>query len=97
MSGTSTGTVTTFTPTASGPFAFDAMLDGQNYSCAVTWNLWAQRWYLNVYDTSANLIVCRALIASPSPPAVPINLLFGYFFTSIMVFDDASQSFIVTP
>jgi hypothetical protein len=88
-------TITPFTPTTAGPFQFGAVLDGANYTCTVTWNMWRQGWYLNVYDTSGNPIVARALIASPDN--YPINLLFGYFQSSIMSFDDATQSFVVTP
>jgi hypothetical protein len=89
------GTITQFTPTNAGAFQFGATLDGNNYICVVTWNVYAQRWYLNIYTTTGALIVCRALIACN--PAYPINLVFGYFFTSTMIFDDASQSFAVVP
>jgi hypothetical protein len=92
---TSTGSITPFTPTNAGAFQFGATFDGVNYICVVTWNLWAQRWYLNVYTVTGDLIVARALIASPA--GYGINLLFGYFFTSTMVFEDASQTFVVTP
>jgi len=92
---TSTGTITQFLPSAVGPFQFGATLDGQNYICNVTWNLWAQRWYLNIYTQTATLVMARALIASP--PNYPINMLFGIFMTSTMVFWDATQTFQVTP
>lgn len=91
------GTVIPFTPSQAGPFQFTATLDGQDYVCNVTWNLWGQRWYLNIYTTNAALIVARALISSPPAPATVINLLFGYFATSTMVFDDKSQSFLINP
>lgn len=96
MSGTtSTGTLTAFTPTNAGPFQFGATLDGQDYICNVTWNLWAQRWYLNIYTTQGVAVLARALIASP--PDYPINLIYGLFLTSKMVFLDAAQAFVVTP
>jgi hypothetical protein len=90
-------TVTLFTPTSAGPFEFGATLDGQNYVCTVKWNLWAQRWYLEIADTAGTLIVSRALIASPPQPYRGVNLLFGYFQTSIMAFYDAQQTFVVMP
>ena len=89
-------TLVTFAPASNQPFQFNATLDGQNYTCVITWNLWAQRWYLNIYSLNPiTLVVCKALIASP--PNYPINLVFGYFFTSTLVFDDASQTFVVSP
>lgn len=97
MSGTTTavGTSTIFTPTSAGPFQFGATLDGQDYVCNVTWNLWRQGWYLNIYTTTSNLVVCRALV--PSTMGYPVNLVSGYFTTSTMVFYDANQTFVVTP
>ena len=91
----SLGTQTAFTPTAAGAFQFNATLDGGAYVCTVTWNVYAQRWYLNIYSITGTLIVARALIASN--PAFPINLVFGYFTTSTMVFDDSTQIFTVSP
>lgn len=92
---TTTSTSTIFTPTAAGPFQFGATLDGTNYVCNVTWNISGLRWYLNIYTTNGVLVLCRALIACN--PDFPINLVFGYFFTSTMIFDDSTQTFIVSP
>lgn len=88
-------TQTVFTPTNAGAFQFNATLDGDNYVCVVTWNVWAQRWYLNIYTTTGVLIVARALIASVAD--FPINLVFGYFLTSTLVFLDQQQTFVVVP
>jgi hypothetical protein len=96
MSGTtSTGTITQFAPSAAGPFQFGVTLDGQDYTCIVTWGLWDQRWYLNIQNTSGAIVMTRALIASP--PNLPINMLFGVFVTSTLVFFDATQTFVVAP
>ena len=85
-----------FAPTSNQAFSFDATFDGANYTCVITWNIWAQRWYLNIYSINpTNLIVCKALVASP--PDYQINLLFGYFTTSTMYFDDGSQTFVIAP
>lgn len=88
-------TQTVFTPTAAGAFQFGATLDDGNYICVVTWNLWAQRWYLSIYTTTGDRIVSRALIASTA--TFPINLAFGYFFTSTLVFYDQQQTFEALP
>jgi hypothetical protein len=92
---TNVGTVTPFTPTSATTFQFGATLDGTDYVCTVTWNIAGQDWYLNVYTTSGVLVLTRFLAASP--PGVPLNLLFGYFFTSTMVFWDLTQTFQVVP
>jgi len=86
-------TTVVFTPTSTTVFSFNATLDGAVYTCSIAWNIWAQRWYLNIFDQTNTLILARALIASPSD--YPINLLFGYF-TTTMYFDDASQSFLIS-
>ena len=54
-----------FAPSALAPFSFQPTLDGQIYTVIVTWNLFAQRWYINVYNLSGTLIVATALIGSP--------------------------------
>jgi hypothetical protein len=94
MSGTTSAPVV-FTPSQTQAFSFQATLDGDPYNCVVTWSLYARRWYLTIYDANANVIVVTPLISSI--PSFPINLIFGYFSTSTLVFDDATQTFIVTP
>ena len=59
-----------FTPTAQAPFQFQPTLDGQTYSIFVTWNLYGQRYYVNVYDLSGNLIVALPVIGSPSSKSI---------------------------
>jgi hypothetical protein len=92
---TSTGTLTPFTPTATSVFTFGATLDGTNYICSVRWNLWAQRWYLFITDTSGNPVLTRALIASP--PGFGINMIYGLFTSSVMYFWDLTQTFETIP
>jgi hypothetical protein len=60
--------MTTYFPMPSNPqasFQFSPTLDGQQYTAIVTWNLEGQRYYLNLYDLSNNLITCRARVGSP--------------------------------
>ena len=91
MSATTLSAIIPFTPTNAGPQQFNATFDSNNYVCMVTWNTWRQGWYLNIYTLAGALIVCRALV--PSPPTAGINLLFGYFVTTALVFDDTTQAF----
>jgi hypothetical protein len=71
-----------FTGSTYTNFQFQATLDGKNYICIVTWNLFGERYYINIYDTSQNLILCAPLIGSPS--FYNISLTAGYFTTSIV-------------
>ena len=64
-------TYTRFAPTAAAPFQFQTTLDGALYNVVVTWNTFGQRWYINIYDQTGNLALCRALVESPS--GVPIE------------------------
>ncbi len=80
-----------FAPTPEGPFQFSATLDaGETYNCTVTWNIYGQRWYLNLYTQNFVQIFCRALIASP--PDYDISLTGGYFTTAI-IYRDTTQTF----
>jgi hypothetical protein len=59
-------TLVAFQPTTYGPFQFSATLDGQNFNCVVTWNLFRKNWYLNCFDLSNNLVFSEALVGSPA-------------------------------
>lgn len=87
-------TVTAFSPTPLAPFQFPATLDAVEYNVIVTWNTYAQRWYVNVYDQSGVLIVAIARVGSP--PGYDISLVAGYF-TSKLVFRQDKQTFEVSP
>lgn len=59
-----------FQRSALAAFQFSATLDDALYSCLVTWNLSGQRFYLNVHDADQNLILCKAVVGSPTPRAL---------------------------
>lgn len=44
---------------------FQVTLDQQFYNVIVTWNLFGQRYYINIYTLDGTLVVCKALIGSP--------------------------------
>jgi hypothetical protein len=48
-----------FTPT------FQVTLDGTNYQVTVTWNVSAQRYYINIYGTDNTWIITVPLIQTP--------------------------------
>lgn len=87
-------TYTAFTPTASAPFQFQPTFDGAVYTVIVTWNLFGQRYYVNVYTLSGTLVYSLPMIGSP--PGYDISLNAGYF-DSTLVFRASSQQFEVSP
>lgn len=71
-----------FNPSPNEPFQFQPTLDGQVYSVIVTWNLFGQRYYVNIYTLDNALVVCLPLIGSP--PERDISLTAGYFATTLV-------------
>lgn len=57
-------TTVPFTPSTTSVFGFQPVIDGVQYNATVTWNLYAQRYYLNLFDTGGNLILCTAIVGS---------------------------------
>jgi len=45
-----------FAPSPTAPFQFQPTLDGEVYHVVVTWNLFGQRYYVNVMTTSGALV-----------------------------------------
>ena len=88
-------TIVQFNPSSTANFQFNPTLDGVNYIAVCTWNSYAPRYYISIYDTARTLIMIRPIIGSPND--YDINLLFGYFTTSKLVFRVSSNQFEVTP
>ena len=57
-------TLLDFTPSTLAAFQFQPTLAGQLYAVTVTWNVFDQRYYINLSDLSGNLILCRGISAS---------------------------------
>lgn len=90
-------TTTTFSPTASAVFGFQATLDGVLYSVTVPWNVSRQDWYLQVRGAQGGLVANVPRVGSPPPPQNGVNLVGGYFTTSTMYYYPDSGTFVVTP
>lgn len=58
-------TIFPFAPSTAAPFQFQPVLDGTTYNAVVTWSLFGQRYYINLYDLDQNLIFCLPVIGSP--------------------------------
>jgi hypothetical protein len=59
-----------FTPSNTRAPSFQMTFDGNTYTVTVTWNLFGQRYYVNCFDGSGNLVFTVALIQSPE--AMPL-------------------------
>lgn len=87
--------IVNFTPSATSAFQFNPTLDGVPYVAICTWNLYGQRYYINIYNTYNTLVMSRPIIASPDNYS--INLLTGYFTKSTLVYRASSGNFEITP
>lgn len=87
-------TVTPFVPSTNATFQFQPTLDGTTYTAIVTWNLFAQRFYFNLYTLQGALVVSLPLIGSPLN--YDINLVAGYFASKV-VYRAPSRQFEVSP
>lgn len=55
-----------FVPSNVAPFEFQPTLDGQVYTCVVTWNLFCRRYYLSCYRLNGTRVFTRPLLGSPA-------------------------------
>lgn len=77
-----TTTFVDFVPTVAGPFQFRAVLDGESYTVLVTWNLFGQRFYVNIYTVDAVLLLAIGMVGSPLDS--DISLTAGYTTTKLV-------------
>lgn len=54
----------TFIPSSNSAFTFQPTLDGNTYQVTVTWSLFGQRYYVNCYTLSGQLVFSLPLISS---------------------------------
>ena len=85
-----TTTCVDFQPSSLANFQFQAVLDGNSYNIVVTWNIYGERYYVNIYTSAGTLVLCKPLIGSPL--GYDISITKGYF-TSTLVFRDENQQF----
>lgn len=57
-------TTVQFAPSTSAAFRFQPVIAGKQYTAIVTWNVFGQRYYLNLFDTSGNLVLTTAVVSS---------------------------------
>lgn len=61
-----TTTIFAFNPDPQQVYTFLPTFDGVTYSCSVTWNLFAQRYYLNCDSLNGVRVFSQPLIGSPT-------------------------------
>lgn len=88
-------TYTQFTPTINQNFSFQPTLDNQQYNAVLTWNLFGQRWILNIYNLQNVLVLQKPLRSSPM--GYDVNLIKGYFSTSSLIYRESTNNFEVSP
>lgn len=79
-------TLIPFTPTARQAFTFSPVLDSTTYNAIVTWSLWGQRWYLNLYSSAGPLVVATALVESVDPIAATLTTTRGLYTATVVPF-----------
>ena len=82
----------------SAPFSYQVTLDGGTYTAQIYWLYYGQRSYLQLTDSYGNIIVNIPLISSSTTEGVkPINLVAGYFQTSVMYYYAQNELLVVLP
>lgn len=66
-------TLVPFQPSPIAPFQFQLELDSQEYNAVVTWNVYGQRWYVNIYASDNSLVLAIPRIGSPLPLPLAVN------------------------
>lgn len=61
-----------FTPSIASPFRFTFQADGATWAAVVTWNVFGQRWYLNVYFQDGTRVFTVPLVGSSTWVTTPL-------------------------
>ena len=83
-----------FSPSTTASFQFQPTLDGAIYTAIINWNLYGQRYYLNLYTLQGTLVLCIPLIGSPA--TYDISLTAGYF-TSTLIYRVQNAQIEISP
>jgi hypothetical protein len=57
-------TTVAFTPSTTQTFSFSPVINGVTYSATVTWNIWEQRYYVNLTTTAGVLVLSVPVVGS---------------------------------
>lgn len=84
-----------FNPASTANFQFNVTLDNVPYVVVCSYNSYSSRYYISIYDTARTLIFVRPMVGSPND--YDINLVFGFFNISTMVYRVSTNQFEITP
>ena len=59
-----------FNPSPLQNVTFNPTLGNNSYVATVTWNVFGQRWYLNLFDSLGNLLIETAVVSSQDPQTI---------------------------
>jgi hypothetical protein len=79
-----------FNPSTTANFQFQATFNLNIYNIIVNWNIYGERYYVNISDINNTLVVSLPLIGSPLN--YNISLTAGYFTTQL-VYREPSRQF----
>lgn len=71
-----------FNPAPNANFQFQATLDGNLYTIIVNWNLFGERFYINIFTLVGERVLSLPLIGSPN--FYNISMTAGYFSTMLI-------------
>lgn len=71
-----------FVPSPVSPFQFQATLDGEAYTITILWNLFGQRYYVNIASVDGVRILTTAMVGSPLD--YDISLTANHFTTKLV-------------
>lgn len=74
---------------------YELTLDGGSYISLIYWNLFGQRYYINISDQYGNSVLNLPMIGNP-PDSTAINMLAGYFTTTALYYYPADQIMVTT-
>lgn len=84
-----------FTGNENQAINFTPSLDGVVYNASVTWNIAGQRWFITITGGNGVRYLTRPLIGSIA--SKPVNLLFGVFDVSTLVWLESDGIIQVVP
>lgn len=71
-----------FVPSTQSAFSFQPTLGDTQYNVSITWNIFAQGFYLNLTDLSGNLILARSL--TPSGPTMQSTITWASGLATVL-------------
>lgn len=90
-----TTTYVPFNPTPNTPFQFQAVFDGETYLVTCTWNVFGQRYYVNIFTDNQERVLTVGRVGSPS--GYDISLTAGYFTTKLVWREANNQFEVIDP